>query len=560
VADSWLTSPRFIIKNGRPAAYPSKGAIVSRVYLSYDRRDAGFARRLSQVLEQRGMKVWRDPMNLAPGGNWDGEIERAMRQSDVYLACWSRNAVESDWVEREAFHAHLLGRLICLRIDGSLDLDELPRFCRGYAMQDLYPRALRGSADPYERLVGAIKGVAGRKITLEDRDLASEPQALANSRRGLELLPGLLKDRERNSARESRYGNALRDLSRSAWSHVRFGVERFITTNPGDSGEACLAPLHTAVEESNDASVWTLYGDVLSPFEPLAAYSAYRRAGLPPDYVESLIPDRDRREAFADSPSGRSRSGARAALATAAALLVLAGAGVVGVTQLGGARSGDAIQISSAVVSSTASEPAATVQRAEPEPAPVAEAPQPKWAEVQPQGGPSADVRSAGRTGDLPSLPPPPPPPEPVAALPAPEPAPAPASVAEVTPPSASELRPLPPTLPISRVMRLCRAGPLAPGERIETVLEDESIGKFALRVSQGGADQIYERNRACLDDEARQISRPDGSIIAGRDLLFPRDVLIIPAGLPGPGWMATAPNEGTAEPATAVSPTPATP
>jgi hypothetical protein len=508
---------------------------VTRVYLSYDRQDAGAVRRLADALEQRGMKVWRDPMNLSPGVSWEGEVERGLREADVFLALWSRNSAESDWVEREAQYGHLLGKLVCARIDGGMDLDELPRFCRSYALQDIYPRALRGMSDPYERLVGAIRAVSGKKIMLEDRPLASEPQALANSRRGHELLPGLLRDRERSAPREVRYGNALRELSRSAWGHVRFGVERFITTNPGDSGEGALSTLYAAIEESNDASTWGLFGDLIAPFEPMAAFAAYRRAGLPPDYVETLVPARERREAYLESPSGRNRSGVRAALATVAALVVLAGAGVVGITQLGSRPSESPIQISSAVTSP--GEPMASATRADPAPVQPAEAPQPEWAEVQPQAGPSAAIPPAGRTGDLPSLPPapppPPPPPPPVAVEPAPPPPALP--VSEPAPVSLPE--PAPP-IPLG-VIKLCRAGPLAPGERAEYVELDESIGKFALRVSQGGADRIYERNKACLDDLSRRIPRPDGTYLEGRDLLFPRDMLVIPADLPGPAWMS---------------------
>lgn len=53
------------------------------VFLSYTRPDDADAKKIASALHKRGWEVWLADERLLPGMNWQDEIEKALRQSDV---------------------------------------------------------------------------------------------------------------------------------------------------------------------------------------------------------------------------------------------------------------------------------------------------------------------------------------------------------------------------------------------------------------------------------------------------------------------------------------------
>jgi hypothetical protein len=66
---------------------------LGHVFISYLREDRGRVDCLQAVLEQAGIRVWRDTKDLWPGQDWKVEIRRAvMAGSIAFIACFSEHS------------------------------------------------------------------------------------------------------------------------------------------------------------------------------------------------------------------------------------------------------------------------------------------------------------------------------------------------------------------------------------------------------------------------------------------------------------------------------------
>lgn len=83
----------------------SRRALPKEAFLSHSKRDRSFADRLLKVLRSHGIRVWYSPRNLVPAQKWHSEIGKALARCDWFILVLSRNAVKSEWVERELVYA-----------------------------------------------------------------------------------------------------------------------------------------------------------------------------------------------------------------------------------------------------------------------------------------------------------------------------------------------------------------------------------------------------------------------------------------------------------------------
>jgi hypothetical protein len=88
---------------------PMKNLIV---FISYSSKDKKFVERLDADLKEMGVDVWRDCSTIKGGENWVKNISEAIKECDFFLLVWSKNAVSSDWVEKEISLASALKRVI----------------------------------------------------------------------------------------------------------------------------------------------------------------------------------------------------------------------------------------------------------------------------------------------------------------------------------------------------------------------------------------------------------------------------------------------------------------
>jgi hypothetical protein len=81
---------------------PASGPRLLRVFLCHSTQDKPAVRNLYQRLQTDGFDAWLDEEKLLPGQDWDFEIQKAVRQSDVVIVCLSKGSVtKAGYVQKE---------------------------------------------------------------------------------------------------------------------------------------------------------------------------------------------------------------------------------------------------------------------------------------------------------------------------------------------------------------------------------------------------------------------------------------------------------------------------
>ena len=71
------------------------------VFLCYSSADKAAVRVLYKRLQREGIKPWLDKEDLLGGQDWDYEISKILRESDVVIACLSRESVKRRGYKRK---------------------------------------------------------------------------------------------------------------------------------------------------------------------------------------------------------------------------------------------------------------------------------------------------------------------------------------------------------------------------------------------------------------------------------------------------------------------------
>ena len=85
---------------------------MAQIFISYSRKDTGFARKLAGDLEKAGYEVWWDLTDLRGGDDWPRVIPAAIEASQYVIVVLSPNSATSDWVEKEYTQALSLHKKI----------------------------------------------------------------------------------------------------------------------------------------------------------------------------------------------------------------------------------------------------------------------------------------------------------------------------------------------------------------------------------------------------------------------------------------------------------------
>ena len=73
-----------------------------KVFLCHSKDDKHKVRDLYRRLISNGFNAWLDEEKLLPGQNWDFEIRKAIRETDIVIACLSNNSVtKAGYVQKE---------------------------------------------------------------------------------------------------------------------------------------------------------------------------------------------------------------------------------------------------------------------------------------------------------------------------------------------------------------------------------------------------------------------------------------------------------------------------
>ena len=114
-----------------------------RMFLSYSREDAEFAKRLYADLQSADVTVWMDQRDLQIGGRWDRDVQAALEHSTCLLVVLSPASISSENVLDEVSYALDKGKqvlpILYKDCDPPLRLRRLQQFDAraGYRTSDL---------------------------------------------------------------------------------------------------------------------------------------------------------------------------------------------------------------------------------------------------------------------------------------------------------------------------------------------------------------------------------------------------------------------------------------
>lgn len=88
------------IKNIKEKVATTKNKL--KIFLCHSSDDKKSVRLLYEQLRKNNMDPWLDSENLLPGQDWESEIPKAVKNSDVVIVCLSKNSVnKSGYIQKE---------------------------------------------------------------------------------------------------------------------------------------------------------------------------------------------------------------------------------------------------------------------------------------------------------------------------------------------------------------------------------------------------------------------------------------------------------------------------
>jgi len=102
---------------------------IARVFIAYSRKQRSIARALSELLAKRGQLHFWDA-KIHAGATWRQTIQRALDDCTHLLVIWTKDAAQSDEVEREVSYALAEGKVIIPIL--SRDIPKLPYQLHGF--------------------------------------------------------------------------------------------------------------------------------------------------------------------------------------------------------------------------------------------------------------------------------------------------------------------------------------------------------------------------------------------------------------------------------------------
>jgi non-specific serine/threonine protein kinase len=134
---------------------------MSRVFISYSRKDLAFVQRLAKDLKAAGLDSWYDLSGLEIGSRWGKEIQNSIQQSQYFLVVLSPDSIASEWVEKEFLFAtsHQLKIIPILHV-----ACELPMWCINLQFIDLQKRNYKLHFDDLLKTLGVHPGTEVRQL------------------------------------------------------------------------------------------------------------------------------------------------------------------------------------------------------------------------------------------------------------------------------------------------------------------------------------------------------------------------------------------------------------
>ncbi|MBZ0295033.1 MAG: toll/interleukin-1 receptor domain-containing protein [Anaerolineae bacterium] len=121
------------------------------VFISHSTDDSDTTQWFDENLQAEGFDTWVDVTNIPPGSTWVREIERGVRECKALVVILTKNALKSEWVEREVLLALDLRKPVYVALMEDLTL---PIYFINRQFIDFRTKRDRGM----KRLLSALKG------------------------------------------------------------------------------------------------------------------------------------------------------------------------------------------------------------------------------------------------------------------------------------------------------------------------------------------------------------------------------------------------------------------
>ncbi len=79
---------------------------MSYIFISYSRKDQGYAHKLAETLEKKGFSVWIDDRSMDYGDRWPKEIEKHVDGCGAFIVIMTPWSDQSKWVQNELTRAN----------------------------------------------------------------------------------------------------------------------------------------------------------------------------------------------------------------------------------------------------------------------------------------------------------------------------------------------------------------------------------------------------------------------------------------------------------------------
>ena len=78
---------------------------MTKVFISYSRKDLDFVEKLASDIEDADVSAWYDLSRLQGGDRWAKELQDAIDSCDAFILVISSDSIKSDWVFKEFLYA-----------------------------------------------------------------------------------------------------------------------------------------------------------------------------------------------------------------------------------------------------------------------------------------------------------------------------------------------------------------------------------------------------------------------------------------------------------------------
>lgn len=159
-----------------------------QTFISYSRVNQQFAIRLASELKSSGFSIWMDQFDIPTGARWDDEIEKALRECEIFLIILTPDSIASENAKDEIGYAIDHGKRI---LPVLLEECEIPLRLRRVQYVDFtrksFNEGINGAKELLSSLVNEMQASSDDIVSLEGQQnvnsAVSEPKTIPTRHR-----------------------------------------------------------------------------------------------------------------------------------------------------------------------------------------------------------------------------------------------------------------------------------------------------------------------------------------------------------------------------------------